>query len=92
MNPTEFTTSQLKDIWRENDERFELEHEGDWDDQGKFSSQEVVFKDTETGKFYAFDVWRSGSYFSHYEYEIHDNAYEVKKEIKKIEVERWVAV
>lgn len=89
--PRLFTEEQLRDIWREggfnvNGEWVDVEviEEGDdWDDEGKYQTAQVVFKFD--GKYYAFDITRSGSYFSHYEYEVWDDAYEVEKRTKTIE-------
>ncbi len=93
MNPTEFTSSQLLDIWREDcEERYVLVEDAEWEDEGKFSSAEIIFEDTVTAKFYSFYVYRSGSYFSHYEYEVWDKAVEVTKVTKTKIVEEWVAV
>lgn len=88
-DPTKFDTDRLLGIWRENEDQYELIEEGDWSDEGKFQSQEVVFKDILTGKHYAFGVTRSGSYFTSYEFEVWDTAVEVQKITKTITVERW---
>lgn len=95
VNPTKFKEGQLIDIWREDcEERFELVEESNWIDEGKYSSCEVIFKDTETGKHYMFEITRSGSYYSHYEYEVYDSAVEVEltKYEKTITVKEWVQV
>lgn len=99
MNPLKLTESQLIELWREenfiddNDKLlFEVVEEGDWKDEGKFQDLEVIFKDVNTGKFYAFNIQRSGSYFSHYEYEVWDSVSEVEKQTKTVVVERWVAI
>lgn len=91
-NPTDFGPEKLLEIWREKDDRFDLIEEGDWSDEGKFSSQEVIFKDILTGKHYAFGVTRSGSYFSDYFYEVWDTATEVQKIIRPITIESWEIV
>lgn len=93
MNPLAFDEQELLDIWREDcDERFQLVDEGEWVDGGKYQSLEVVFADTETNKTYSFGITRSGSYFSEYNYEIWDNAVEVKLEERTIIVKEWVAI
>lgn len=66
------TIGQLEDIWREEylelDDGTELTlvETGDWDDQGKFQTKQVVF--TDGGNFYAGYVERSGSHFTHYDF------------------------
>ncbi|MCS0827401.1 hypothetical protein NX029_26155 [Cytobacillus firmus] len=89
--------AELLELWREEglyDLNDELTHElvetGEWVDGGKYSSLEVIFKDVATGKHYSFEVTRSGSYFSHYEYEVFDGATEVTKVTETITVTRWV--
>jgi hypothetical protein len=88
----EFTEKQLKYIWRE--EGFEqpngdwvevevIEDGNDWEDDGKYQYALVVF--IYNGKTYAFDISRSGSYFTEYHYEIMGGAYEVELATKTIE-------
>ncbi|MBU8715429.1 hypothetical protein KM924_23285 [Brevibacillus parabrevis] len=87
------TEEQRRAIFFEEDAGFEYEkvEETDWEDGGKYSSCEVVFK-TPDGKFYMFPVTRSGSYFSHYEYEFWDEVEEVEKVTRLVEVTSWEAV
>lgn len=66
---------------------------GDWVSEGKYESNEVIFKDGE--RFYSATAMRSGSYFSDYSYnsEWDDgdaDVVEVRKVAKTIEV--WEAV
>lgn len=86
-----FTKEQLMDIWREGG--FEIgtdwvdvevldDGHDSWEDGGKYQDTQVVF--IYEGKTYAFNITRSGSYFSHYEYEIWDDAYEVELATKTI--------
>ena len=92
-DPTKFSEDELMGIWREDcDERFELVHEGEWTDGGKYQDIFVVFKDAETGKHYAFTVYRSGSYFSDYHYEMYDGAEEVKEQERTITIKEWVTI
>lgn len=48
---------------------FEYHDETSWDDGGKYQYSTIILKHTETGKYYGFEVTRSGSYFSDYHYE-----------------------
>jgi hypothetical protein len=91
------TEDQLIELWRNDgmyddngEDLFESVEEGEWVDGGKFSSKEVIFKDVHTGKHYSFELTRSGSYFSHYEYEVWDKAVEVIQVTKTITITEWV--
>lgn len=95
----ELTNKQLHELWSEeaildeNDNTlYEVVEEGEWTDGGKYQDKEVIFKDVITGKHYSFNITRSGSYFSHYEYEIWDKPVEVVQEVKMIIVNEWVEV
>lgn len=99
MEATKLTEKQLVQLWREdallgeNDEvLFETVEDGEWTDGGKYQDKEVIFQDVKTGKHYAFYITRSGSYFSHYEYEVYDKAFEVVKETRTVEITEWVGV
>lgn len=93
-----FTEEQLNSIRRESgfykaDEEFievELIEEGDWSDDGKFSSAEYIFK--LDGKFYSFHAYRSGSYFTEYHYEYDTDVTEVEQVTETITVKKWVQV
>lgn len=99
MNPLKLTEEQLIDLWREeaildkeNNDIFVVVEEGDWIDGGKYQDAEIIFKDVRTDKHYSFTITRSGSYFSHYEFEVYDKPDEVKKVTEVITVEKWVLV
>lgn len=47
-----------------------LEHEGPWSAEGKYQYQECILRDTATGLFYSYNVGRSGSPFTDYDYTI----------------------
>jgi|SRR6185437_12687672 len=89
----------------ENETVYFMESEIDgWDDQGKYQYQQQIYeaalvKDgdwddtTYLGIFFAQDIQRSGSYFTHYEY-YHEKPVEVElKEYEKtITVREWTEV
>jgi hypothetical protein len=51
------------------DEGFEVVEAGEWQVDHKYESKRNVVKHIESGRFFALYGSRSGSYFSHYEYE-----------------------
>ncbi len=61
----------------------------EWDDEGKYQYQDIIFKADD--KHYMFTIGRSGSYFSHYEYDFSEDndrmveCVEVTKKTKTIE-------
>jgi hypothetical protein len=93
------SNEELKDLWREesladdNDAvLYEVVEQGEWEDQGKFSTAEIIFKELATGKHFSFHIYRSGSYFSFYEFEVHDGAEEVEQIEETITIKKWVTV
>lgn len=94
MADIQLTEEQMKAIFREDDAGFEYEQieVGEWTDGGKYQSSYVVFQIAD-GRCFMFEVIRSGSYFSHYEYEFPDrNIEEVKKAVVVTESEEWVDI
>lgn len=77
------TREQMKAIlWDYEIEGFEFEQieKSAWEDQGKFQSCQVIFK--QNNKFYSFIAYRSGNYWSGYEMEFWDDeAIEVQKQM-----------
>lgn len=75
-------------------EEWEFIEETPWDDEGKYQYQDVIIKKDD--KYYMFTVARSGSYFSHQEYDYNEDKdgmiqlTEVTKKTKTIEY--WDAV
>lgn len=65
---------------------YEIASSTEWSDEGKYSFKSVVLK--HDGKYYKFDIIRSGSYYSEYTYEVY-YPYEVKKKVKTVEVIYW---
>lgn len=58
--------------WEDTDENYPLmlEHKGKWVADGKYQYQECILRDMATGLYYIFNVSRSGSPFTDYEYDI----------------------
>ncbi len=95
-----FTEEQLKELFIEEtilDENekvlYEVTETGEWTDEGKYQDCEVIFKEVSTGKHYRYFITRSGSYFSHYEYEVFDtDPVEVELVTETITVTHWKSV
>lgn len=95
-----FTEEQLKELFFEEiilDENekvlYEVIETGEWADEGKFQDCEVIFKEVSTGKHYRYFITRSGSYFSHYEYEVCDtDPDEVELVTETVTVTHWKSV
>jgi hypothetical protein len=92
-----FTGEQLLEIWREggfedaNGEYQEVEiveGEDDWQVEHKCEQSQIIFKYQD--KYYAFWLTRWGNYWSGYEYDEPEDAYEVEQVEKTILV--WKAV
>lgn len=60
----------------------------EWDGGGKWQTQSVVVEHLDSGWFYMFNVQRTGSYYSDYEYEMPNKAVRVKKVERTIS--EWV--
>jgi hypothetical protein len=85
-----FPRANIKELTRcregEKSGDLELIDEGNWIDDGKYSNQELVFKNSE-GKFYIYHNSRSGSYFSYYYNCIDDEPEMIEcSEVKQVEV------
>lgn len=98
MNILNLTEKQCLTLWREeaieNEQGdwvdVEIVEEPEWVDGGKYSSAEIIFKFE--GKYYRFEIVRSGSYFSHYEYEVYSKPEEVEQHTYTKTVTEWRAV
>lgn len=89
----EFSREDLKAICFEDidPEIYEIIEDNGWQDEGKYSYKDVIIKHKD--KFYSITFDRSGSYYSHYEYDfdyMDTNWPEVEK--KEVTVTKWVAV
>ena len=70
--------------------------DGDWVCDGKWEFLNMVVQNEETGKYYSYDLTRSGSYYSDYYYQhTEDGGVEltevVPKEVTVVQTQ-WVAV
>lgn len=88
------TPESIRDFVWEGDEEYDLIEEGDYTQDGKYQFATNVYEHLPTGKYYALDTSRSGSYHSdwYYDYENYESLtlYEVERvEITKYE---WKAI
>jgi hypothetical protein len=67
--------------------KLEFIERGDWEDEGKYSNNEVIAKDQD-GNFWSLSVSRSGSHFTDYDYSYGDEVIQVEK--KEVVVTRWL--
>ena len=66
MATLEFKKEDLVNLVFGDESPLELVEEGKWEDEGKHSYKDFIFK--YEGKFYEISLDRSGSYFTDYEY------------------------
>ena len=89
------TKEQTKMLVWEDFEDYELVEEGDWEVGYKWQHCTSIVKQESTGKFFSYDISRSGSPYSDYYYSYEDDGtelVEVEKVTKTIVVESWEAV
>jgi len=85
MNKIKIAASQLAAVFSEEaeavteDDVFSEIDRGAWDDEGKYQYLPIYIKSKKTDKVYVFNVQRSGSYFSDYNYEFDEDAHEVEE-------------
>jgi hypothetical protein len=74
----------LEDGDRINGFEIEVVEEGDWEDGGKYQYLQSIirFPEWSPEKFFSYNLTRSGSYFSDYEYDRPSELYEVVKKEK----------
>lgn len=81
-------------LWDEGDitedGKWELVDGDEWVSEGKYEHRNPIIKNLETGKFYQALLTRTGSYYSDYDYQYHDELVEVKQ--KQVTVTTWVGV
>ena len=95
MSKIKLSGNEVDEILQENSEKYELIEEGEWTQDGKYQTCDVVFKDNQTDKTYMMCLGRSGSYHTDWYYSHDDGftaAYEVKKVTKTIIVDSWEVV
>lgn len=66
--------------------------EGDWVSGGKWEYQTSIVFDTESSKFYRYELSRSGSYYSDYYYRHREDGYVVLEEVtqkERVVVEKY---
>ena len=90
-----FNASIIRDLIIDDctDEKFEWIEESGWEDEGKYSYKDMIFKFED--KFYRVNISRSGSYFSDYYYSYEDWGKEIEcNEVEKqsVTIEKWVKV
>ncbi|WP_068792812.1 hypothetical protein [Brevibacillus laterosporus] len=70
---------------------YEKVEETSWEDRGKYSVCDCIFK-TLDGKHFMFEVERAGSYFGHYEYGCWGDVVEVEEVTRTVEITQWEEV
>lgn len=83
---------ESREVFWGDTERFVVEEEGEWVQDHKYQHCINILKDTTTGKFYAANAGRSGSYHTDWYYDWEDSdlkLVEVQKVTKTITVEVW---
>lgn len=90
MSTIKVSSSEQKQIWREDHPDYEVVDFDDWDDQGEYQYCYPVVRHIESGKFSTFTVQRSSSYFSDYDYDFPDA--ELSEVTKTIGTEEWEVV
>ena len=87
INPLELNAEQREQIFNGEDiEGFDYDvvKEDDWEDEGKYAYMTLIFVHNE--ETYGFGVGRTGSYYSHYEFDFDDKVQKYKEvEIVKTE-------
>lgn len=71
------TEDQAAEIGNECSDEFEHVETTEWEDGGKYSYCNVIFK--HDGKFYSMTIYRSGSYYSEYYFTYDTECPEVEK-------------
>lgn len=89
------TQKQVIELWREeeievNDVTLELVEEGDFEQDYKYQSAQIIF--TDGTKHYSAFITRSGSPFTDWEYQDYGDADITEVEKREVTVTKWVAV
>lgn len=95
LYPGTLTLDEFKEVTWGDHPDFDLIEDGQWVSGGKYEYCTQVVKELATGKFYQYDLSRSGSYYTDYYYSHEDylpEIYEVQKVTKTITIDEWVPV
>ncbi len=71
-------------------ETYKVHEEGEWEDEGKYSHQEVIVHSLADDTYWSVNVTRSGSYFTDYDYMYDTTLTQVEK--KEVVVTKWLPV
>lgn len=94
-NEIKLTEAQGDELWNEESltvegvGTFKLKEGLEWDDEGKYQNGGAIYT-KDDGTFWALYVYRSGSYFSDYEYGVTPVLHQVEK--KQVIIERWESI
>lgn len=99
MDNVVLTENEMLNLWREDAHAdnngvviLEVVETSDIQDGGKYQSFDVIVREVATGKHYSYEITRSGSYFSHYEYEAYGDITEVEQVTRTQIITEWVQV
>lgn len=96
MSTITLTQKEFRDLVREEGgEDFEEVETSEWEVDYKWQHCEVIVKQLSTGKFFSYQLSRSGSPYSDYYYSYEDHGVElieVQKFTKTITTEVWIPV
>lgn len=89
-NKIKITETVAQEILHEDSDLYEIVENGDWVSDGKYDIKDIVVKEIATGFHYSGYWYRSGSYYTDYDYQYPTELVRVEKR-EKITYE-WVAV
>jgi len=95
-NKVKLTQEELNDIvFEDGGEFFEIIEKSEWEDNGKWQHQDIIFKWKADGKIYSLAHGRSGSYYTDWYWEVqegdHDGMVTEVRQVEKV-VKTWEAV
>lgn len=87
---------ELDALLYEDEDLWEVVEDGEWIQDYKYQHKNTVVKHVPTGKFYSYDISRSGSPFTDWEYSYsygdYPDLYQVELKERTVVVKEWVAV
>ena len=94
LNLEDFDNVEYASTVKCDDENWTMIEEGDWISSGKWEHQTCVVMNNESGKYYKYELSRSGSYYSDYYYKHMEDddgveLSEVKPVEKTVVVKSW---